>query len=344
MSARISNYAWSAAQTTALAAAAVLVAGLWVAPDTALRFLWGGVIPALPAVYLMHPGLWRNVCPMASLNMAVARRGRRKRMSPRTTHAANAVGISLFAALVPLRGSLFEVNGHATAVVMLLFAALAVVGGGIFDRKAGFCNAICPLLPLERLYGQAPAVGLSNPRCASCTLCVKRGCIDIAPHKSIAQTLGRSRHTAAWVTTPFGAFAAAFPGFVLGFFLVPAGATPYLAYGMVGVGAAISWLMTAGIARAFEIPARRAMPVLATAALLSFYWFTGAKVADAWNGGVLLTWTVRGAAVAIVTVWHLQRVRRAPRRARARRRLAPPASGFPSIHGPRTTQPTPSAA
>ena len=33
------------------------------------------------------------------------------------------------------------------------------------ERKAGFCNALCPILPVERLYGQAPLVAAGNPRC-----------------------------------------------------------------------------------------------------------------------------------------------------------------------------------
>ena len=107
--------------------------------------------------------------------------------------------------------------------------------------KAGFCNSICPVLPVERLYGQAPLATLSNPRCPDCTLCTPRGCIDLSPSKSVAQTFGPVRRSQAWLFTSFGVFAGSFPGFVLGYFTwqdVPfaAAGTVYLAVGLVSAG------------------------------------------------------------------------------------------------------------
>lgn len=182
---------WTAAQAMAFVAAAVLVGGLWWAPDVSQRVLWGGIIPVLPIVFLLHPGLWRNVCPLASVNMVAARFGRRRSMSPVMTRRANALGIALFAVLVPLRGAVFERYGQAAAIAALALGTLAVVGGVFFDRKAGFCNAVCPLLAVERLYGQAPLATVSNPRCPSCTLCVRRGCLDLSARKAVPRSWDR---------------------------------------------------------------------------------------------------------------------------------------------------------
>ena len=52
--------AWSAA----LVVAALLIA----APDTGLFVLWKVIIPALPLLFLVAPGLWRNLCPLAASN------------------------------------------------------------------------------------------------------------------------------------------------------------------------------------------------------------------------------------------------------------------------------------
>ena len=52
-----------------------LLAGLMVAPDTATLLLWDGAIPLLPAVFLINPGLWRNVCPLATLNLLPNQKG-----------------------------------------------------------------------------------------------------------------------------------------------------------------------------------------------------------------------------------------------------------------------------
>jgi hypothetical protein len=44
--------------------------------------------------------------------------------------------------------------------------------------------------------------------------------IDLAGPKVLAQTLGANRRAARWLLTPFGAFATAFPGFIVGYFTV----------------------------------------------------------------------------------------------------------------------------
>ena len=48
----------------ALAVAALLIA----APDTGLFVMWKVVIPLLPVLFLVAPGLWRNLCPLAASN------------------------------------------------------------------------------------------------------------------------------------------------------------------------------------------------------------------------------------------------------------------------------------
>ena len=48
----------------ALAVAALLL----VVPDTGLFVMWKVVIPLLPLLFLIAPGLWRNLCPLAASN------------------------------------------------------------------------------------------------------------------------------------------------------------------------------------------------------------------------------------------------------------------------------------
>lgn len=344
MSTRPSTSIWTAAQALSLAAASTLVAGLWFRPELSLRVLWGGIIPALPIIFLVHPGLWRNVCPLATLNMASARFGRGRAMNLDMTRLSNTVGIGLFAVLVPLRGSIFEVSGPATAAAILALAALAVGGGVLFDRKAGYCNAICPLLAIERLYGHEPLLAVSNPRCPTCTLCVRRGCLDLSRRKSVAQTLGRRRRTPDWVREPFGMFAAAFPGFVVAFYLIPSDAPVLVAWCTVLAGAAFSWLVTAAICRAFALPAARVMPVVATVSLFSFYWFTSSRVAAAWDAGVAVTWAVRGVAMVGWGLWIGRRMSKIRRRPSANTETAATA-GWSGLgrSGSRISEPHPSA-
>ena len=51
---------WRVLRGLGLLLTCALLAGLWLRPDASLRILWYAVIPVLPAVFLIHPGLWRN--------------------------------------------------------------------------------------------------------------------------------------------------------------------------------------------------------------------------------------------------------------------------------------------
>ena len=39
---------------------------LVVSPDDGLFVLWKLIIPVLPLLWLVAPGLWRNVCPLSA--------------------------------------------------------------------------------------------------------------------------------------------------------------------------------------------------------------------------------------------------------------------------------------
>ena len=65
---RLSLTAWRAIRTVVWLGALV-VAGLLIAvPDTGLKVMWKGVIPALPLLFMVAPGVWRNICPLATSN------------------------------------------------------------------------------------------------------------------------------------------------------------------------------------------------------------------------------------------------------------------------------------
>jgi hypothetical protein len=177
----------------------VLLAGLFLRPDLTLTILWSLVIPLVPASLLVAPQLWRNVCPLATLNMASNGLVARRNPSPRLLAGAAVAGMVLLGVMVPARRVMFNTDATILAVTIAAVAVLASVLGAVFEAKSGFCNALCPVLPVERLYGQAPFVELSNPRCDGCTHCSVKGCIDLAPAHAIepvVQRLGKGR---AWL-------------------------------------------------------------------------------------------------------------------------------------------------
>ena len=69
---------WATAQFLGLVTTVLFIIGFFVRPHTALNTLWNAAIPLLPATFLINPILWRNSCPLATLNMLPNRFGGRR--------------------------------------------------------------------------------------------------------------------------------------------------------------------------------------------------------------------------------------------------------------------------
>jgi nitrite reductase (NADH) large subunit len=296
---------WRAAQWVGVAATAALLAGLFVQPDLALDILWNVLIPLVPASLLISPAIWRNVCPLATLNTVSNGIAGKRPLAAAMIPRVGLVGIVLLVLMVPARRFVFNTDGVVLALTIAAVAVLAVALGAMFDLKAGFCNAICPVLPVERLYGQHPLVQIGNPRCLPCTMCTSRGCIDLNPGKSIAQTLGAARRSRAWLTSGYGVFAAAFPGFVVGYYTTQDG--PWAAAGSVYLHVALwalgSYLAAVILVWLFKASAARATVVLAAAAAGLYYWFAAQTITTAFAIEGAATVAIRAVALALVVVW-----------------------------------------
>ena len=303
---------WRMAQALGIVATVMLIVGFFVRPNLALPVLWNVLIPILPATFLIAPALWRGLCPLATLNMLPNGLLARRSLSTRALPSVGGVGMGLLMVLVPARRFLFNEHGIPLAVVVIAVAVAALALGAVFDFKAGFCNALCPVLPVEKLYGQHPFVKLRNPRCAHCVLCTPKGCLDLAPTKSAIQAVGAARQSAAWLKTGYGIFAAAFPGFVVGYFTTADGplATAPSVYLTVGLWAGGSYLLVALIAGLLKVRAVAALPVLAAAAVGLYYWFVAPTVAATLGVAPVGTVIIQGAALALVGVWLWRAMRR----------------------------------
>ena len=309
---------WRTAQMLGVVATVVLIAGFFVQPDVALPVLWNVLIPILPATFLITPALWRGLCPLATLNTITNGLVARRPLPTRLLPALGAVGIVLLVVLVPARRFLFNEHGTALAVVVIAVAVAALVLGAFFDLKGGFCNAICPVLPVEKLYGQHPLVKLPNPHCTPCTLCTRKGCLDLVPKKAALQALGPARKSAAWLKTSYGIFAAAFPGFVVGYFMTmdsTLAAAPSI-YLEVALWAGGSYLIVAGLVVLLKVQADVMLPVLAAAAVGLYYWFVAPTVADTLGVADTGAWILRSAALVLVAVWLWRAMRRPKKKAK----------------------------
>lgn len=265
---------WSGARVTALVGLLALVIGVLLQAGVTLPLFWNVVLPLVPAALLVSPGLWRGVCPVATISMWTSR-PEAPRIAEAPSRSIDVVAVVLLFAIVPARHLLWNQNGAAFFGLLVVVALLALGAGRLGPVKAGFCNAICPVLPVERLYGQAPLFHTPNARCALCALCTVRGCVDLAPTKAVAQVLGPARVNARWLGTGFGFFAAAFPGFILAYGLTPDGPLSAAAtvYGVMLVAVLASWAVVAAVCVVGNVPARLMIPGLAAASLGLYYWF-----------------------------------------------------------------------
>ncbi|MBV6520706.1 MAG: hypothetical protein MNPFHGCM_00824 [Gemmatimonadaceae bacterium] len=296
---------WRAAQAIGLVLTVVLIAALWVTPTVTLHILWDMVIPLLPATFLINPLIWRNVCPLATLNDLSGSRVGQRIVETRLLRAAWVVGIVLLAVLVPARRFLFNENGPALAITILLVALLALVSGLRYARRAGFCGSLCPVLPVEKLYGQLPLLPMDGARCTSCSQCTPVGCIDLANSKTVAQTIGPERRDARWVRTGFGAFAAAFPGFIIGYFTTVNGdfVTAGTVYGRVLLLAAASYLIVAVLVAVFRLRASLSLPFLGATSLGLYYWYAAPPLVEAYAGPSQAVAWVRAAIGLMIAYW-----------------------------------------
>lgn len=295
---------WGWSQRLGIVVFVAAAAALATVPGS-IEVFWNVVVPLLPAVFLISPMIWRNVCPLATINRFTADRFTARLPTAQWLRWAPAAGIALLYSLVPARRFLLNHDAAALATLLAIVGILPVIGGLLFEGKSGFCNGVCPVLPVERLYGQQPLTEVTNARCAPCTRCTDSGCIDLAADKSIAQTFGKSRKSPRWVLTPFGLFVASFPGFVYGYFTAPEGSlssAPAI-YGHVFLWAAVSTTITVVIALALPRHSKQIALVSGAAAASAYYAFATPALARTLGLPPLGASALRGLALVLVAAW-----------------------------------------
>ncbi len=267
--------AWRVVQVVVWLVGVSMVLALLFVPVIGLHAFWNVLIPVAPALLAIAPGLWRNICPMASTALTPRHLGmsQGRRLDYYTQSQLLAVGLVLLAVLVPLRHVAFDLSGPATAIALLALAAVAVVMGFLFDWKSGWCSGLCPVHPVERLYGTRPALTPPNAHCGSCVQCASP-CPDSTPAMA---PLSGTRELRAWTTM---LFVGGFAGYIWGWFQVQDYA---LSEGMAHLGEAYAWPFAAGAVTFVAYMAlRRVMPAaqhawlarcFAGAAIALYYWY-----------------------------------------------------------------------
>ena len=261
-----SSVAWRGAQYAVLLAGGGLVISLFAKPALGLDLLWNGRIPLAPALLVVAPGLWRNLCPLATVSLLG--RGERKGAEV-TTGAAGALslaGVLALVLVVPARHLILDRSGPGAALMLLSAAVAAVTMGRHFKGRGGWCTTLCPILPVARLYGVAPARTWENARCEKCVACA-RPCPDLAGPTPLEVSSGLGWWAARVMT---GGFA----GFIWGFFQVDDARAPV---GLFEVVEAYLWpLAGAGVSLMFHAALSRFRSMdrlFAAGAVSTYYWY-----------------------------------------------------------------------
>lgn len=269
---------WNILQAALLLFGVVLVGLLVFWPEVGIKVMWDVLIPAAPFLVTVAPGLWRNICPMATFGLLPRRFGFSLQViMPRNCTAVLGVlsMVALFL-IVPLRHVMLNTNGPATAIMLVTAAMIAFTMGMVFEWRSGWCTSLCPIHPVEKLYGTSPAIQFKNARCTACQMCTKP-CPDSTAGMNPALT------GPTWTEMMTGrVLAASFFGFVVGWFQVPDYTGP-VTWPIViesyvwpfGCAIASYGLFKAGDMWFDESPeVRRIMTrVFATGAVSTYYWY-----------------------------------------------------------------------
>lgn len=312
MTPRLPRRAWDALRAVSFAAALALCISLLVEPRVGLFLFWGLLIPLVPLLFFLAPGFWRNVCPLATSNQAPRRLGlQRSRSLPAVVRAYGfLIPVAAFLALVPARKVLFDSNGVALGVLLLVMLALAFAGGVAFKGKSGWCSSFCPLLPVQRVYGQTPFLVVRNSHCEPCVGCAKN-CYDFNPHVAqLADFADDDPYRGAYRKI----FAGALPGLVLAFYTTSAGTgwgilEMYGRFGVFVLGGIGAFFLLDSLIR---VSSASLAVFFGAVALDLYYWFNWPLLAErigdaepAW-----FVWPARAAVIALSAVWVVRTLRK----------------------------------
>jgi len=208
---------WRTVQILVWLVGVSILFNLFFFPTIGLHLFWNILIPVAPALLVLAIGVWRNVCPMAS-NALLPRHmdfSKRKKMSLAQSGKFNLIAVIALFLIVPLRHAIFDTNGLATAILILSLAVIAVIVGLLFEWKSGWCSGLCPVHPVEKLYGLNNRLSIPNAHCDNCFHCVTP-CPDSTPGINPMSSNKTTYHKIAG-----NLMVGAFPGFVWGWFQVP---------------------------------------------------------------------------------------------------------------------------
>lgn len=208
---------WRIVQTALLAIGAAIFLSLIFLPKLGIQVFWNILIPVAPALFVVAMGVWRNICPLGSFSLLPRHFGfsKSKRLTLKWQGRFHLIGVAMLFLIVPARHLWFDTNGPATALLLGAAAAAAFLCGYFFEWKSGWCSGLCPVHPVEKMYGQKVAITPANSHCSTCANCCIP-CPDSTPAMSPRKHKKRQSSKIALCLLTGG-----LPGFIWAWFYVP---------------------------------------------------------------------------------------------------------------------------
>ena len=175
------------------------------------RIVWTIVVAAIPLfIVLVGYHRWRRLCPLAFFAQIPVRLKRPgiKKASPwlETNYYYVSFGVfffSLWMRLIATNG-----DGHAISAFFVMIAVAALIFGAFYTGKT-WCNYICPLSFIEKIYTEPHGLReTKNSQCTKCTAC-KKSCPDINEENGYWKEIESRPKRFVYF---------AFPGLVFGFY------------------------------------------------------------------------------------------------------------------------------
>jgi len=245
-------------------------------PATGIMLFWNILIPIAPLVLVLATGVWRNVCPLATTNLVPRhyKWSKGKKLTPRQMGKLNLIGVSMLYLIVPLRHAVFNLNGPATAGLIFFMASVGFGLGFIYEWKSVWCSGLCPVHPVEKLYGGNVMMPVPNAHCGECMNCVIP-CPDSTPNMN-PNLSGRNLYQKASAVLIIGGL----PGFIWGWFHVPDSAqilsvTDFFSVYLFPVAGLLTSLLVYGLLT-WALPrsaGKKLAAFFAAAAVSCYYWY-----------------------------------------------------------------------
>jgi NADPH-dependent 2,4-dienoyl-CoA reductase/sulfur reductase-like enzyme/ferredoxin len=315
--ARLSLRFWSWLRFGMVLATLIVVGALFIDADDGLWLWWQIGVPLLPLLFLVAPGVWRNVCPLATSNQLPRVLNFSRALTPPKwlVEYGFVIGMVVFFAMASSRKWLFNHNGPATGLLILAALLSAMLGGYLFKGKSGWCSSICPLYPVQRFYNRTPFATVPNAHCTPCVGCTKN-CYDFNPGTAYLDDLhDDDPHHASYRKF----FAAAMPGFIVAYFTLPDPIGPTAVLVMY-LQFALYMVLSIGVFTVFDTffkgSAGKLTAVFGAVALSLFYgfglpnWLRAAYGMFSVMPPVWLAWMLESGIVLLTVVWVARTFRR----------------------------------